>query len=206
MKILRKTQAAKDLWSTLKSVISPNRSNSFPPLDNDGQIITDDVDKANALNDYFRDQTLTNDTDVEVPDVIRHNVAQELRSLVLTPAETEVILKSLPIGKAAGPDGISNRILPELPTELSYPLCSLFNQSLQTGTFPDSWKLSNVCPISKTSDRSSVSNYRPASLLCTSEKVFERAIFKHVLITSEIIVYSLRYSLVLFQVTQLSTS
>ena len=126
--------------------------------------------------------------------------------MVLTPAETEVILKSLPIGKAAGPDGISNRILRELPTELSYPLCSLFNQSLQTGTFPDSWKLSNVCPISKTSDRSSVSNYRPASLLCTSEKVFERAIFKHVLITSEIIVYSLRYSLVLFQVTQLSTS
>ena len=188
------------MWSTLKSVISPNRSNSFPPLDNDGQIITDDVDKANALNDYFRDQTLINDTDVEVPDVIRHNVAQELRSLVLTPAETEVILKSLPIDKAAGPDGISNRILRELPTELSYPLCSLFNQSLQTGTFPDSWKLSNVCPISKTSDRSSVSNYRPASLLCTSEKVFERAIFKHVLITSEIIVYSLRYSLVLFQV------
>ena len=194
------------MWSTLKSVISPNRSNSFPPLDNDGQIITDDVDKANALNDYFRDQTLINDTDVEVPDVIRHNVPQELRSLVLTPAETEVILKSLSIGKAAGPDGISNRILRELPTELSYPLCSLFNQSLQTRTFPYSWKLSNVCPISKTSDRSSVSNYRPASLLCTSEKVFERAIFKHVLITSEIIVYSLRYSLVLFQVTQLSTS
>ena len=174
------TLSAKDWWSTLKSVILTNRSNSFPPLDNDGQIITDDVDKANALNDYFRDQTLINDTDVEVPDVIQHNAAQELRSLILTPAEIEVILKSLPIGKAAGPDGISNRILRELATELSYPLCSIFNQSLQTGTFPDSWKLSIVCLISKTSDRSSVSNFRPVSLLCTSEKVFERAIFKHV--------------------------
>ena len=38
------TLSAKDWWSTLKSVISPNRSNSFPPLDNYGQIITDDVD------------------------------------------------------------------------------------------------------------------------------------------------------------------
>ena len=62
---------------------------------------------------------------MEVPDVIQQNVAQELRSLILRPAEIEVILKSLPIGKAAGPDGISNRILRELATELSYPLCSL---------------------------------------------------------------------------------
>ena len=159
------TLSAKDWWSTLKSVISPNRSNSFPPLDNDGQIITDDVNKANALNDYFRDQTLINDSDVEVPDVIQHNIAQELRSLILTPAEIEVISKSLPISKAAGPDDISNRILRELATELSYPPCSLFNQSLQTGTFPDSWKISNVCPIPKTRDHSSVSNFRPLSLL-----------------------------------------
>ena len=94
--------------------------------------------------------------------------------MILTPAEIEVILESLPIVKAAGPDGtcISNQILRELVTELSYPFCSTFNQSLQTGTFPDSWKLSNVCPIPKISNRSSVSNFRPVSLLCTSEKVF----------------------------------
>ena len=143
---------------------------------------------------------------MEFPDVIQHNVVQELRSLILTPAEIGVTLKSLPIGKAAGPDGISNQILSELVTELSYHLCSLFNQPLQVEIFPGSWKLSNVCHIPKTSDRSSVSNFRPVSRLCTSEKVFERAIFKHVLITSETVLYSLRYSLVLFQVTRLSTS
>ena len=96
----------------------------------------------------------------------------KLRSLILLPAEIEVILKSLPTRKTAGPDGISNGILRELAVELSYPLCSFLNQSLQTGTFPDSWKLSNVSLIPKTKDRSSVSNYRPVSLLCTSEKVF----------------------------------
>ena len=143
---------------------------------------------------------------MEVPDVIQHNVAQELRYLILTPAEIDIILKSLPIGKAAGPEGISNQILSEFATELSYFLCSPFNPPLQVGTLRGSWKLSNVCPIPKTSDRSFVSNFRPVSRLCTSEKVFERAIFKHVLITSETIVYSLRSSLVLFQVTRLSTS
>ena len=73
---------------------------------------------------------------MEVPDVIQHNVANELRSLILTPAEIEVILKPLPIGEAAGPDGISNRILPELATELSYPFCSLFLSVSTNGNFP----------------------------------------------------------------------
>ena len=167
------TLSAKGCCSTIKIVVSPKRSTSLSPLDNDGQIITDDIDKANALNDYFRDQTLINDTDVEAP-----YVAQELRYLLLTPAGIEVIFKSLPINKAAGPDDICNRILRELATELSYPVCSLFNQSLQTETFPDSWKLSNMCPIPKISDRASVSYFRTVSLLCTTEKVFERAIFK----------------------------
>ena len=57
---------AKDWWLTLKTVISPNNSNSVPPLNKDGQIITADTDKANALNDYFRDQVLNIDTDVSM--------------------------------------------------------------------------------------------------------------------------------------------
>ena len=99
---------------------------------------------------------------------------------MLTPAEIEVVLKSLPAGKAVGPDGINNKILRKLSVELSLPFCSLFNQSLQTGVFPDCWKMSNVCPIPKSGNRSSISNYRPVSLLCTSEKVFERTVFKHI--------------------------
>ena len=63
-------------------------------------------------------------TDVEVPDVIHYDVAHELRSLILTPAENliEAILKSLPTRKAAGQDGISNQIIRELAAEFSYPL------------------------------------------------------------------------------------
>ena len=153
------TLSSKDWWLTLKIIISPNSSNSSPPLDKDGQIITYDLDKADTLNDYFRDQTLNNDSNEAVPDVIQYNVLHELRSLILTPAEIEVILKSLPTRKAAGPDCISNQIFREQAVKLSYPLCSLFNQSLQTRTFPDSWKLSNVSSIPKTRDRLSVSNY-----------------------------------------------
>ena len=71
---------------------------------------------------------------------------------MITPEEVKSVLKSLPAGKAAGPDGISNRVLRELSDELSIPFCCLFNHSLQTCVFSDIWKLSNVTPIDKDGD------------------------------------------------------
>ena len=40
----------KRCWSKLKSVISPNNSPLNPPLENDGQIYTDNLDKAAEIN------------------------------------------------------------------------------------------------------------------------------------------------------------
>ena len=172
--------SSRDWWRTLKSVISPGSKHTLPPLVRNGISVTDDTDKTNILNDFFRDQTLINDNGVDLPDINPYDVQSQLHSLVITPEEVQTVLKSLHVGKAAGPDGISNRVLRELCNELSIPLCRLFNCSLQTGVFPDNWKLSNVTPIDKGGDRSSPSNYRPVSLLCNPEKVFERVVFKHI--------------------------
>ena len=178
-KLNSNTLTSRDWWSTLKSVISPTNSSSIPPLENNGQTYTDKLDKANLLN--FREQILINDDNVNVPDVANYDIVNELSSIILTPAEIEIVLKSLLVGKVVGPDGISNNILCELSVELSLPFCSLFNQSLQTGVFRNCWKIPNVCPIPKSGNRSFISNYRPVSLLCTSEKVFEITVFKNIL-------------------------
>ena len=42
-----------------------------------------------------------------------YNIESTLNSIILTPLEVESVLKSLPIGKASGPNGLSNRILKE---------------------------------------------------------------------------------------------
>ena len=173
------TLSSRDWWRTLKTVISPNSKSSVPPLEKDGIIYDDDTDKANVLNDFFRDQTLVDDHGVELPPLDNYNVLSELSSLQITPNEVESVLKSLPLGKASGPDGINNRVLRELSRELSVPFCSLFNRSLHTGEFPEIWKRSHVTPIAKGGNRASPSNYRPISLLCTPEKCFERVVFKH---------------------------
>ena len=96
----------------------------------------DENDKANVLNSFFQRHTNLNEQNAVIPDLPAATVITTLNSIILSPLEVESVLKSLPIAKASGPDGLSNRVLRKLPKELSVPYCSLFNQSLRVGTVP----------------------------------------------------------------------
>ena len=110
------------------------------------------------------------------------------------------------MGKAVGPDTISSKLLKELSTPLSSPLCDLFNFSLRRGQFPNSWIEANITPIQKKDDPFDVSNYRPISLLNTIGKVFEKIVHKHVFnfVSDNNILTSLQSGF--YQGTLLSTS
>ena len=178
-KLKSDTLSSKQWWSLLKSFISPNNQSSCPPLEKDGLVYSDEKEKANLLNDFFRDQTLLDDQNAEIPEVVPYPVLHNLDFISLTPDEVKSILKSLPIGKATGPDGVSNRILSALANELSIPIFHFFNQSLNQGDVPDCFKESHVSPVPKGGDPSELSNYRPISLLSNLEKCLERAVFKY---------------------------
>ena len=74
---------------------------------------------------------------------------------------------------------ISNPILREISSELSFPLCSPFNHSLHKRCVPTSYKEANVTQVPKKGNLSIVSNYQPISLLNSEDKVFERLVFKY---------------------------
>ena len=173
------TLSTKDWWSTLKSFINSNSNSSIPPLEYGNKIYTNESDKANIFNKYFQSQTILDETNAVPPDIAPPDLNSELTNIVLTPLEVESVLKTLTVGKASGPNGLSNRVLKELSVQLSIPFCSLFNQSLQTGFLPSFYKEANVCPVPKKGDLSSVSNHRPISLLNAEAKVFERLVFKY---------------------------
>ena len=52
--------------------------------------------------------------------------------------------------------------------------------AIEAEVFPTFWKKANVCPVKK-GNVAIVSNYRPISLLSTLSKVFERAVYVHLL-------------------------
>ena len=62
---------------------------------------------------------------------------------MFTTNEVKAILRMLPVGEAVGPDGISNRILREIASELSTPLASLFSQFVHQGEVPISFENSS---------------------------------------------------------------
>ncbi|MEW8545351.1 MAG: reverse transcriptase domain-containing protein, partial [Candidatus Thiodiazotropha sp.] len=178
-KLTSETLSSKDWWSTLKTFISPNYKTAIPPLTFNDDIYTEEIDKANILNTFFQSHTILNEQNALIPNLPRATVNTQLNNIVLSPLEVESVLKTLPVAKASGPNGLSNRIIRELSKELSSPYCSLFNQSLREGMVPSSYKEANVCPIPKKGDLSEVSNYRPISLLNTEDKVLERLVFKY---------------------------
>ncbi len=84
------------------------------------------------------------------------------------------------IRKAAGPDGITGRVLRSCADQLTGLFTSIFNESLATSVVPTSFKKSVIIPVPNNSKPSCLNDYRPVALTSTVMKVFERLLKKHI--------------------------
>ncbi len=84
------------------------------------------------------------------------------------------------VRKAAGPDGITGRVLRSCADQLAGLFTSIFNESLTTSVVPTSFKKSVIIPVPKNSKPSCLNDYRPVALTSTVMKVFERLLKKHI--------------------------
>ena len=62
-------------------------------------------------------------------------------------------------------ENISSKVLKEDLSVLYMELTSIFNVSLNTGIFPDAWKIGNITPIPKEGNMLEANNWRPVTLL-----------------------------------------
>ena len=92
----------KQWWKLLKYFIAPNSKSSITPLKTNGQIYAEECDKANILNDFFKDQTLLDERNAEIPDIHSYPFDSPLSNIVLTSEEVESVLKSLPVVRLLG--------------------------------------------------------------------------------------------------------
>lgn len=75
---------------------------------------------------------------------------------------------------APGPDGISYSLLRELPTSSKCQLLEFINWFSSNNVFPDSWTTHNIVLVPKPNKNHSLpESFRPITLACCVEKVFE---------------------------------
>ncbi len=101
---------------------------------------------------------------------------------VITVSEEDVRseLRRVNVRKAAGPDGITGRVLRSCADQLAGLFNSIFNESPATSVVPTSFKKSVIIPVPKNSKPSCLNDYRPVALTSTVMKVFERLLKKHI--------------------------
>lgn len=86
---------------------------------------------------------------------------------------------------ALGKDGISIKLVKKTINYIVDILVNIFNQIINDGIFPESFKTAIITPIHKSGSSDNINNYRPISLLNTFSKMFEKAIKNRLLIYLE---------------------
>ena len=163
----------------LKNILSRKINTDIPPLEDiNGQLATDDVSKANVLNDYFAQQSRNDCPDKPAPNIVQNREVPTLNKISITEHEVLTVLNKLNVNKSCGFDRIPNKMLKLAAIILKDPLAKLFNKSLTESVYPTSWKHAKITPIYKNKGApSDPQNYRPISLLPSLSKVFEKLVF-----------------------------
>ena len=107
---------------------------------------------------------------------LNHNESSLLEG-DLTDEELKTAYFSLTNNKSLGYDEISANVIINTFKNISKPLRYIFNESLSQGIFPEKLKIARITPIFKSEDETSVSNYRPISVLPCFSKIIERIMY-----------------------------
>ena len=116
-----------------------------------------------------------------IPNTLNHVSTTRLSSFCVNEEVILEIINPLNINKAHVHDDISIRMINLCGKSVVKPLSMIFNNCIDTGTFPDIWKRSNIIPVHKKDDKQIVGNYRSVSLLTIFRKIFEKLLFNSIM-------------------------
>lgn len=153
----------------------------IPALLGENEEACTDYDKAEALNKQYSSVYQINTESMDgssdnLQDVYEAGKYDQFRISYL---DIMKVIRKLKNGKAAGPDGINNRIIKLAAVGIVPYLRTLFQLSINNGQLPTEWKLAHVIPIFKSGERCRASNYRPVSLTSAICKILEKLVCKY---------------------------
>lgn len=180
----------KKLWRTIKEICHLNKPKS--PNVQLCNTKPDPVSSLNCCNEFFasvgkklahRTLDKISTTEASLAATVKMPFTKS-GSFFMTPTDEDEVGKLIADMKpdsAPGMDQCTPKLIKQMREVLLGPITHIFNLSLSSGTFPESWKTAIVTPILKSGDKSNPSNYRPISLLTIFAKLLEKLVNKRML-------------------------
>ena len=161
------------------------KKSELPKLNYNNRVIHTPNNIVSAFSEHFASVATILDRDIPVHnksplDYLGNACDNSLFATPCTRDEVVTLIASFPT-KGCCSTRVPIFIYKKLIHLLSPVISNLFNESVNSGLFPDCLKIARVVPIYKSEDRSDISNYRPVSTLLVLAKVFEKLMHKRLL-------------------------
>ena len=170
--LCRLKRTPQSIWKAVRG--SPKSSQAINTFFNDNSPTINVADRINeAFAEAFSEPSLGN-----FKGTSSQQVSGDWNPVCNQNIITRLVTK-LKLGKAAGNDGLTPRLLKAACDILVPPLTHIFCLSLSCCEVPVRWKKANVVPIPKR-NCSSASDFRPISLLPLASKILEKIVLASV--------------------------
>ena len=117
--------------------------------------------KANNFNECFASKCTPLNNGSNLPHSLSNTLTIELSSFQFNEQDILKIIRALHVNKAHGCDDISICMIKTCDQSIAKLLSIIYQNCLNTGTFPDIWKKPNIVPLHSKGVKQVVNNYRP---------------------------------------------
>ena len=174
----------KESWKAINELLNKrSKSSNIDCLKESGAETVHKTDISNAMNSFFCSvgKNLADKIDPAPNPLLEGDYEVNKRKARFSFRTIEVqeirdAFATVTTAKSFGTDNISSYFLKLALPFIENSLAFLFNTSIETSRFPDSWKVARVTPIFKEGDKAEKSNYRPISVLPVISRLFEKLV------------------------------